>query len=66
MEIHFGGSSKILNVQLPYDPAIPISRYLSEENKNANSERYTLPFVHSSVTYNNQDREQPKSPWINV
>ena len=40
--------------------------YLSEENKNANSERYTLPFVHSSVTYNSQDREKPKSPWINV
>lgn len=26
----------------------------------------TLLFVHSGVTYNSQDREQPKRPWMNV
>ena len=46
-----------LKIGLPYDPAVPLLGYISEENKNTNSKTYMHPDVHSSINYNSQDME---------
>ena len=48
---------KKLRVEIPYDSAIPLLRYVSEENENINSKRYMHPKVHSSIIYYGQNRE---------
>ena len=47
-------SQKIKN-KTPWDPAIPISGYLSEEYENANSKRYVHSYVHCRIIYKSQD-----------
>ena len=37
---------KKLRIELPYEPVIPLSGYLSEEHKNTNLKRYMHPYVH--------------------
>ena len=52
----YGGSSKKLKIELPYDPAIPLLGIYP--NKNINSKRfYMYPNVHSSIIYNSQDMQ---------
>ena len=38
-------------------PSNPTSRYISEKNKNTNSQRFMHPNVHSSIIHNSQDRD---------
>ena len=47
---------KKLKIELPYDPAIPLLGYTSEENKNTNSRRY----MHSSTVYKHQ------AAWVSI
>ena len=54
----YGGSSKKKKIiELPYDPAVSTSGYISEENKNTYLKRCMHPNVHSSIIYNSQDME---------
>ena len=54
----YGGSSKKKKIiELPYDPAVSTSGYISEENKNTHLKRCMHPNVHSSIIYNSQDME---------
>ena len=46
-------SLKKLNIQLPYDPAIPLLGHKSGENHNL--KRYTYPKVQCNTIYNTQD-----------
>lgn len=50
------GPQKV-QIELPYNPEIPTSGYLSEENKNTKSEGYMQPLVHCSIIFNKQDME---------
>ena len=47
---------KNLNIELPYDPAIPVLGIHPEKLKTLNLERYMHPTVHSSTIYNTQDK----------
>ena len=49
------GSQK-LNIELPYDSAIPLLG-TSKKTQNTNSKRYMNPSVHSSITYNCREME---------
>ena len=53
----YGGFSKKLKIELPYDSAIPLLGIYPKKNKNTNLKRYTHPNVHSSIIYNCQDME---------
>ena len=57
-----------LKIELPCDPASPLLGIYLE--KNYNSKRYMLFYVHSSTIHNSQDMEQPKRPltdeWIKL
>jgi len=44
-----------LKIDLPYDPAIPLSRCISGENYN--SKRYIHHNIYCSTIYNSQDIE---------
>ena len=46
---------KKTEIELPYDPAIPL--LVLEENENTNLKRYVHPYAHCSILYNNQDME---------
>ena len=46
---------KKLEIELPYDPAIPLPGLISRENHNL--KRYKHPNVHCSTIYNSQDKE---------
>ena len=48
---------KKLNIELPYDPAIPLLAIYPEKIKNTNLKRCMHPSVHSSIIYNCQDME---------
>ena len=49
-------SLKKLEIELPYDPVIPLlGTYQGEKTKNTNLKRYMHPSVHSSIIYNCQD-----------
>ena len=50
---HYGGSTKKLKIELPYDPAIPLLGIYLE--KPLNLQRYMYPYVHSSTIYDSQD-----------
>ena len=45
---------KKLEIELPYDPAIPLLGIHTEENK---IERHVYVNVHHSIVYNSQDME---------
>ena len=47
---------KKLEIELPYDPAIPLQSFYPKE-KNTNSKSYMHPYVHHSIIYNHQDTE---------
>ena len=51
---------KKLNIELPYDPAIPTTGNISRENHN--SKRYMHPNVHSSTDKIAKTWKQPKCP----
>ena len=51
----FGGFSKKIEVELPYDPVNSTSGYLSKGNRNPNSKSYLHPHFHCSIIYNSQD-----------
>ena len=46
---------KKLNIELPYDSAIPIPGHISRENHNL--KRYMHPNIHCSTVYSGQDME---------
>ena len=50
----YGGSSKKLKIELPYDPEIPLLAYNGQKY---NLKRYMHPCVHSSTVHNSQDME---------
>ena len=56
---------KKLQIELPYDPAIPLLGIHTEETR---TERDVYPNVHRSTVYNSQKMEQPRCPsadeWI--
>ena len=48
----YGGSSKKLIMELPYDPAIPLlDIYSGKKKKPTNSQRYVHPNVDSNTIY---------------
>ena len=47
---------KNLNIELPYDPAIPVPGIHPEKVKTLNLEKYMHPTVHSSTIYDSQDK----------
>ena len=49
-----GDSLKKMEIELPYDPAIPLLGIHTEE---ARIERHVYPNVHRSTVYNSQDME---------
>ena len=49
-----GDSLKKMEIELPYDPAIPL---LGIHTKEARIERHVYPNVHHSTVYNSQDME---------
>ena len=53
-----------LQVELPYDPAIPLLGNFLEKNENSNLKRYMHPNVHSSVFTIAKIWKQPKCPSI--
>lgn len=44
----------IINTGLPYDPGIPLLGIYPEKT---NSERYMLPYLHSSTVHSSQEVE---------
>ena len=51
--------TKIIKIELPYDPAIPLLVYIKNKTKqNTNSKRQMHCNVHSSIIYNCQDMEK--------
>ena len=52
----YGGSSKKLKLELPYDPAIPLLG-LYRENTKTLIQKHIHPSVHSGTIYNSQDME---------
>ena len=53
-----------LEIELPYDPAIPLLGIYTEESR---IERHVYPNVHRSTVYNNQDMEATQmsiSRWV--
>ena len=53
----YGGFSKKLKIELPYDPAISLLGIFLKKNENTNLKRYMHPDMHSSIIYNSQDTE---------
>ena len=53
---------KKLKIELPYDPVIPFSRYISEETPNTHSKEYMHPYAHCNLIYNSHDREATQVP----
>ena len=51
---------KKLEIELPYDPAIPL---LGIHTKETRIERYVYPNVHHSTVYNSQDME---ATWMSI
>ena len=55
---YYGGSSKKLNKELPYNPTIPLLGIsVPKTVKSRGSNRYLLTHVHSSVIHHNQKME---------
>ena len=52
-----GVSSKKLEIELPYDLAIPLIVTYLKKNENTSSKRYMDPNVLSSIIHNCQDME---------
>ena len=48
---------KMFNIQLPYDPAIPLLSIYPKIIKNKDSNRYLYNNVHSSINHNSQNGE---------
>ena len=50
---------KKLEIELPYDPAIPLLSIHTEETRRENqkAKRHVYPNVHRSTVYNTQDME---------
>ena len=48
---------KKLNIELPYDPAIPLLDVYPRKTQNTISKIYIHPNIHSSTVYNSQDME---------
>ena len=48
---------KKLEIELPYDPAIPPLGIYPKKIENTNSKKYMHPHIHCSITYNSQDVE---------
>ena len=58
---------KKLEIELPYDPAIPLLGIHTEDTR-IERDTWTPPNVHRSTIYNSQDMKQPRCPladkWI--
>ena len=54
-----------LKLELPYDPANPLSSIYLKKNKNTNSKRYTHPRVYCNIIYTSQGMEATQIPIIN-
>ena len=66
----YGSLSRKLEIELPYDPAIPLldmypppkkKEREREKSKNIKLKRYMYPNVHSSIIYTSQDME---AAWV--
>ena len=53
---------KELNIEIPYDLAIPLLAIYLGKKGNTNEKRYMHPRVHSSTIYNSQDIEATQVP----